>query len=107
MGSWGHGQGWSVRAGTLRLFAGLFDAAFLSAPVLAGAVERAVEEALGALALEVLAGGHQGRVIHQGVEQLPVASGAPRTRHLVLLLLLLDQLDTWEKATHPRHMTSD
>lgn len=58
-------------------------------------MEASVHKALGRLKLEVLPGAHQGRVVDQGVEELPAPAGPLGARHFGLLLLLLDQLDPW------------
>lgn len=65
----------------------------LFAPLLGSAVEASIQEALSILMLEVLPSAHHGGVVDQGVEQLPVPAGPLGTGHLVLFLLLLDQLD--------------
>lgn len=63
-------------------------------------VEASVHKALGRLKLEVLPGAHQGRVVDQGVEELPAPAGSLGARHFGLLLLLLDQLDPWGRVRH-------
>lgn len=78
-----------VAGGRLRLL-GCF---LLCAHLLDAVVEASIHKALCGLELEVLPGAHQGRVVDQGVEELPVPAGPLGTRHLVLFLLLLDQLD--------------
>lgn len=78
----------SVTGGGLRLFA----PSLFVAPLLGAAVEASVHKALGGLMVEVLPGAHQGRVVDQGVEELPVPTGPLGAGHF-LFLLLLDQLD--------------
>lgn len=65
----------------------------LFAPLLGAVAEASVQEAVGGLMLEVLPGAHQGRVVDQGVEEMPVPAGPLGTGHSELFLLLLDQLD--------------
>lgn len=79
----------------------LLDAVFLFAALLGGPVEGSVDEAFRALALEMFPGAHQRRVVDQRVEELPVRSRPLGVRHLVLLLLLLDQLNTCKKQVKP------
>lgn len=45
--------------------------------------------------LEVLPGSHQGGVVDQGVEELPVPAGPLCAGRFELFLLLMDQLDPW------------
>lgn len=60
----------------------------------AAAIQCSVDEAPRSLALEVLARAHQGRVVDERVQQLPVTTRAPCARYLILLLLLLHQLNS-------------
>lgn len=83
-----------VGGGAFCLLARLLDAAFLFAALLRGPVEGSVDEAFRTLTLEMLPGAHQGRVVDQRVEELPVRSCPLGVGHLVLFLLLLDQLNT-------------
>lgn len=89
-----------VGGGAFGLLARLLDAAFLFAALLRGPVERSVDEAFWTLALEMLSGAHQGRVVDQREEELPVRSCPLGVGHLVLFLLLLDQLNTFECWIH-------
>lgn len=84
-----------VGGGAFRFFARLLDAVFLFAALLGGPVEGSVDEAF-TLALEVFPGAHQRWVVDQRVEELPVRSRPLGIGHLVLLLLLLDQLNTFK-----------
>lgn len=71
----------------------LLACCLLFAPLLGSAVEASVHKALSSLTLEVLPGAHEGRVVDQGVEELPVPIGPLSTGHFMLFFLLLDQLD--------------
>lgn len=62
--------------------------------LLGAVVEASIQKALCGLTLKVLPGAHKGGVVNQGVEELPVLLGPFGTGHFVLLLLLMDQLDT-------------
>lgn len=92
----GGGAGWGGRVTHSRLVAGgrlrLLGHFLLCARLLDAVVEASIHKALRGLELEVLPGAHQGRVVDQGVEELPVPAGPLGARHLVLFLLL-DQLD--------------
>lgn len=70
----------------------LLDCGFFFAPLPAPLVEASVQKALPRLMLEVFSGAHQGRIVDQGVEELPVPAGSLDTGHSVFLLLL-DKLD--------------
>lgn len=76
----------------------LLGCCLLFALLLGAAVEASIHKALWGLTLEVLPGAHQGGVVDQCVHELPVAPGSLGTGHLVLFLLLLDQLDPWGRA---------